>query len=407
MTVLPDLERELVRAAGRAGEPVVAGLQNESARARSARRRVGRPQFVVLAAVVMVVAAALAIVPGLGGGSGESAAAQVLARFAAQAETGLNTPVLKTGQALYTHEVQQTARAWYPPARGEKFGLRLGVGAPPNAPVVVVTRDAISEWTLRSGESHSQNRPLGPVRVYGSAADRAQLAAEGYPGVQRAPGGDATVGFSCCILIAGRPLSYRQVQALPRTAAGLLALVAHEPSLASARRRVTAAERIARALADINGILAAPVPSAVRAAAFEALAQLPGVKDIGTVRDPLGRTGVGLAYDQSSGVGIFNLGHGRSERFPASRQRTEVIFDQRTGTLLAYESLTLDPPALAGLSRPLVLFSTSYVSSQVVSASGVPVLPPGVARMVAVGNARMATDAARASARAAARSRRR
>ena len=59
-----------------------------------------------------------------------------------------------------------------------------------------------------------------------------------------------------------------------------------------------------------------PVSTAVRAAAFRLLADMPGVRSLGQVTDPLGRQGVAVAI-------------------PYPREELRVIFDPATGTHLA------------------------------------------------------------------------
>lgn len=61
------------------------------------------------------------------------------------------------------------------------------------------------------------------------------------------------------------------------------------------------------------------VPPAIRAALYKAAALIPGVQLLGAQTDPTGQTGLGVGYDSSSGY------------------RSELIFDQQSGRLLAEE----------------------------------------------------------------------
>lgn len=93
--------------------------------------------------------------------------------------------------------------------------------------------------------------------------------------------------------MAGRDLTFQQIQALPSEAAAL-------------RQRVAALLPAGSAdlLADaLSGLLwSKPSPPAVRAAAYRALADLPGVRYLGGRADPRGRAGEAFAYDLPTGV---------------------------------------------------------------------------------------------------------
>ena len=65
-------------------------------------------------------------------------------------------------------------------------------------------------------------------------------------------------------------------------------------------------------------------PPAIRAALYNAAALIPGVKLVGTVTDPLGRSGLGIAF------------------YTNGTPTSELIFDQQTSELLAEETLGAD-----------------------------------------------------------------
>jgi hypothetical protein len=101
------------------------------------------------------------------------------------------------------------------------------------------------------------------------------------------------------------------------------------------------------------------LPPSFRAALYEVAAELPGVELLGEVRDPVGRTGLGVAFS------------GRETRH-------ELIFDPETSALLAEREVITDPRAERTLGLPpgSEIESTSYLESGVVDS----LRQPGPAR---------------------------
>jgi hypothetical protein len=94
----------------------------------------------------------------------------------------------------------------------------------------------------------------------------------------------------------------------------------------------------------------------LRAALYQAAAQMPGVTLIGTVTDAAGRSGTAVAYASNG-------------------EQNELIFDPTTSVLLGEATVVTDPTQLCRLdvSVGTVLYETSYVASGVVnSTSDVP-----------------------------------
>ncbi|MFI7135661.1 hypothetical protein ACIBQ1_59135 [Nonomuraea sp. NPDC050153] len=91
-------------------------------------------------------------------------------------------------------------------------------------------------------------------------------------------------------------------------------------------------------LADPPGVLgrvftvlaATPVPPKVRAGLMRLITDYPGVRQLGTVTDPLGRAAVALAapFESADGRGTI---------------QNQVFFDQRTGKLLGRRDVQLEP----------------------------------------------------------------
>ncbi len=75
-----------------------------------------------------------------------------------------------------------------------------------------------------------------------------------------------------------------------------------------------------------------PVPPKVRAGLMRLITDYPGMQQLGTVTDPLGRPAVGLAAPFESADG-----RGKIQR--------EVLFDQRTGKVLGSRDIQLQPGA--------------------------------------------------------------
>ncbi|NUP17894.1 MAG: CU044_5270 family protein [Streptomyces sp.] len=73
-----------------------------------------------------------------------------------------------------------------------------------------------------------------------------------------------------------------------------------------------------------------PVPPKVRAGLMRLITDYPGVRQLGTVTDPLGRPAVGLAapFESADGRGTV---------------QEEVLFDQRTGKVLGSRDVQLEP----------------------------------------------------------------
>ncbi|MDT0461906.1 CU044_5270 family protein [Streptomyces gibsoniae] len=77
-----------------------------------------------------------------------------------------------------------------------------------------------------------------------------------------------------------------------------------------------------------------PVKPAVRAAAYRVMADLPGVRVVARVTDPLGRQGVGVEFP-----GTF--------RTPLGSTRQQLVVDPFTGALLSEEAVLVEPSARA------------------------------------------------------------
>ncbi|HVY78235.1 MAG TPA: hypothetical protein VG898_06995 [Solirubrobacterales bacterium] len=119
------------------------------------------------------------------------------------------------------------------------------------------------------------------------------------------------------------------------------------PSPASSRRGSVTAERLME-------ILSEPVTSpALRAAAFGALAELPGIGHERGVADVAGRRGDALTWVRERGFG------------------RELIFDRRTSRVLAQAEMIFGPPSTAeyGVPAGTVFRETAYLQSGIVGST--------------------------------------
>jgi hypothetical protein len=164
--------------------------------------------------------------------------------------------------------------------------------------------------------------------------------------------GGTPTGFS----VGNTNLTYQQVLDFPTTPSRVLRFIAaSEPTGSDTLQSITSL------------LVALPLRPAARAAVFRALIQLPGVRYLGPARDPLGRAGVAVTFNNSGptiSTGVMNTA--------APELREELIFDPQTAALLAQETLLLNPPHIPGLPSPLATNWTAYTSSRAVPQATTP-----------------------------------
>jgi hypothetical protein len=102
----------------------------------------------------------------------------------------------------------------------------------------------------------------------------------------------------------------------------------------------------------ISDFLSEPlVRPAVRAALFKVAAGIPGVDVLGEIRDPAGRTGIGVALTARSRGWV---------------ERRVVIFEETTARVLAEKVVVLEAASRVSLDTPVVLDSRIYGRTGVV-----------------------------------------
>ncbi|WP_433465904.1 hypothetical protein [Spirillospora sp. CA-128828] len=92
----------------------------------------------------------------------------------------------------------------------------------------------------------------------------------------------------------------------------------------------------------VSALLGGPTPPKVRAGLIRALTAQKGVQAIGRVTDPLGRPGVALAGYSLPSTDNGEFGTPKSEQ-GTYRSRNVIVFDERTGALLALENQLTEP----------------------------------------------------------------
>ena len=284
------------------------------------------------------------------------------------------------GRAILLTAARQVAKETQPVP--ERYWVTSGVAGnflrvgPAADPYLLLDESQAQNWAARSPKDGSPDfaKQLGAAPV--SAADRAAWQRDGSPtswdyvgqsdGLADAQGD--TSGLLLSLSMAGDPmtsldasygsqqfpigakaLTYAQLQALPADPATLRKLI-----LAGG---VAPGESPSAFLLDgvIAPILEMPVTPAVRAALYEMLAAMPGIKGLGEVTDPAGQQGEAVSY-------IAELPELRPGQHPGRRRlrhrRARVLVlhhpgdpDHRPGHRAAAGGGTAVP---RGASRPAV-----------------------------------------------------
>ncbi|MCG5212794.1 CU044_5270 family protein [Streptosporangium sp. KLBMP 9127] len=179
---------------------------------------------------------------------------------------------------------------------------RLGTGE--NRYWLVESR-VTEQWVARDGRIWSGSRALG-ARPRG-AADEAAWRRDGSPAewssrgevlsVSAAKGEVRRITGKVPFSMAGRETTFEEIQRLPADPAALTDVVAETVR----QERADSPEGV---LADaLSGLLwSKPTPPDVRAAAYRALADLPGVRYLGTSADQRGRPGAAFSFDLQGSI---------------------------------------------------------------------------------------------------------
>lgn len=279
------------------------------------------------------------------GPSAELAAAKVLRHAAtvAAASDSLAEAPPGPGQFLYTKTKVVQLQGWLPKGdgKGPKTNPRYFVPiSDPNARYALVP--TLKEvWTARDGATR-ERETLGRVDFF-SDADQRRWEDEGSPppfaydpdehDVRRDSSGRLVKDFESLSWRGSREFSYvRKLSKLPTEPEALRRVLEHRPAPGQPRVRVldpSPADSF-RGRSTIEGlmnILSEPITSpALRAAAFNALAEIPGIELERNVTDVAGRRGDAIWFAER--------GFGR-----------QFIFDPRTSKILAEAEMIFNAKA--------------------------------------------------------------
>jgi hypothetical protein len=288
-------------------------------RSRSSAWRSGRVRLLAAGTAVAAVTAALVLGAFSGGGQVAPAAATVL-RDAARA-AAIQAPVSPgPGQFVFTR-----ARSAYLSSSGGWS---------------VLSPSRRETWISLDGSRKGRVRTVYGKPRFVSPDQRAAWVAAGSPPLARAGTvEDATISGASIVDPA----------LLPADPDALL-----EKIEARAIRGVEGPPGEAETFVLIGDLLRqAYLPAAVRAALYEAAAELPGVESLGEVSDPVGRPGLGVAYTDRG-------------------TRHELILDAETAALLGERETLVGGGAPYGFSAPpgTTIGWAAYLEAKVVDSIG-------------------------------------
>jgi hypothetical protein len=289
--------------------------------------------------------------------------------------------VLLTAATQVAKQAQPaTERYWVTSATAGNF-LRVG---PVADPYTILDESQVQYWDARSPKdgTPSNAQQLGAAPV--SAADRAAWQQDGSPtvwdyvgqsdGMADAAGYDSgmmrqlsmagaplinlTVGYgSQQFAVGNKTLTLAQLQALPADPAKLKKLILSGG--------VAPGQSASAFLLDgvLPPIMEMPVTPAVRAALYEMLAAMPGIKSLGEVTDPAGQQGEAVSYTatyqncgQASTLGANGFAV-TGDLFSSCTTQEILIINPATGLPLAEELRYVGLPPGQHWTAPDGLFS--------------------------------------------------
>ena len=289
--------------------------------------------------------------------------------------------VLLTAATQVARQTQPvTGRYWVTSATAGNF-LQIG---PADAPYTVLDESQVQNWAARSPKDGTpwNARQLGAAPV--SAADHAAWQRDGSPtqwdyvgqsdGLADAAG--YTSGMLRTLAMAGGPVTnlmvgYGSQQFAVGAKTLTLAQLRALPADPAKREKLILAGGVAPGetpsafLLDgvVPSILEMPVTPAVRAALYEMLAAMPGIKSLGEVTDPAGQQGDAVSYTakyQNCGEASTRAADGFATTgalFSSCTTQEILIINPATGLPLAEELRYVGLPAGQQWTAPDKLFS--------------------------------------------------
>ncbi len=363
------------RARDAAWGELVLKLDEASPPTPSAPLRPHRRPLLAIASVGALVAIAAAVLLLSSGPSAEPAVAEALHQAAAVAASGEGAPTLQAGpgQYYFTKRKELEFKGWYPGS----YEVPEGRATRPGGFSALVPSE--SEWWI-SPEGGSRTRQAIGAPRFLSSAEQSRWEEAGSPlpsafeparqeELQRlsSESGERFLEVRRGVLDIERPgpngaanpeLVYPDLSGLPTDPEKLrLAIQNHEaPGVSDEGGKPLGA---LETIEDLGGLLSHPNASpALRAAAFNALAELPGVELDRNATDLVGRPGYAISYSN---------GHSF---------RIALIFDPETSAFLG-ERVVLadpgqDPVEWKGYEAGLTLRDVAYLQSKVVDSTHEP-----------------------------------
>lgn len=192
------------------------------------------------------------------------------------------------------------------------------------------SRDAAA-WRADGSPTHGRDRILIPGHKVIFIPNFAPSAPDAF----QVPNQDGAVAEA---VGDGSPLTTKQLAAFPSDPAKLKALMIHYVNYdyrgAGGVGTPTAGSMDENLMTEAINLLQAPLPPPVESAVYRVMAGLPGSRTLGLMRDPLGRSGYGIAY-----AGQYSL-----PALPRGMQVQPVlIVDPSSGKLLATEAFVTTP----------------------------------------------------------------
>jgi hypothetical protein len=237
--------------------------------------------------------------------------------------------VIERDSALAAIASLCSGRSWYTDERTSSYVDQL-LGRPQKTKTGHIRPPAVTKlpyggfvstgqetWIARDGSDRSRTiTGIGFQTTFPTKEDEAKWKAAGSPDLltpQKRSVNDYDIPLH--FTIGGRQVTMAALWKLPTSAPGLEAELKR-------RWRADHAEADGFTLyvwGTAPDLLAGPITPGTKAALYRVLAGMPGIRNVGTTKDRLGRTGTALALPDSDG-------------------ESRLIVDQRSGELLAHES---------------------------------------------------------------------
>jgi hypothetical protein len=341
-----------------------APIAHPASPARSPRRGV-----LALAGVGAIAAIVAGILVLSSGPTAQPATAEVLHGVATVAAGTQPQSLPEPGQYLYRRTKTLELQGWIPGTRRSSMG---GIINRPDALAALVPVER-EFWMSPEGSGRSRE-VLGTLHFI-SDAEKSRWEAKGspLPGHFNADGRDTILGTDVDVLEAsggvidielpdppGRGLGpnfgFPDVSGMPTEPEALRLTVQDKLAAGFGKRPLPEPIDTENTIIGLWGILQQPVISPkLRAAAFNALAELPGIELDRDATDLVGRPGYAISFvDQVSGI------------------RNEYIFDPETSEILGENSVLAEPgrsPGWDGIPADTTIRETAYLRGGVVDST--------------------------------------